>query len=174
MAARCKNCFHHLERFGGELVCLCCSHQKLVALEALLARAGVEIRGDDSNTLPPMREAWDHGRPTLHFGVPPSAAHGSEYWVTQLNAWHQNGTFTRLNEAMAAKQPVKVRRSDGALSVGVITATSGFGGRSIEVEIETPEGPRFKSMDTDDFLELNPGFGPHLKELEPQQEVAQG
>ena len=171
MAARCKTCDYHLETIGGGRVCLSCSHDKLVTLEALLAGAGVEFLGADGKTLPPMRQAMDH-RPILHFGLPPRSAHGSDYWVTQLNTWHQNGTFARLNDAMVATQPVKVRRSDGTLSLGVITATTGFGGRSIEVQIETPEGMRFKSMNTADFLELNPGFGPHLKELESRSNAS--
>lgn len=175
MAARCETCDYHLERIGGEFVCLSCSHDKLKAVEERLARAGVEFRGDDGKTLPPMRQAWDHGRPVLHFGLPSaSACEGHDYWVTQLNTWHQNGTFTRMNDAMVAQQPVQVRRSDGSVSVGVITATSGFGGRSIEVELDTPDGPRYKSMPTEDFLELNPGFGPHLLELQPEQKAAQG
>jgi hypothetical protein len=175
MATRCKTCDHHLESISGEKVCLSCSHDKLVAFEAFFARAGIEIRGDDGKTLPPMRQAWDHGRPVLHFGLPAaSACEGHEYWVNQLNTWHQNGTFARLNDAMVAKQPVQVRRSDGTICVGVITATAGFAGLTIEVEFDTPDGLRYKSMPTEDFLELNPGFGPHLLELEPQQKVAEG
>lgn len=176
MAARCKTCDYHLETIGGESVCLQCSHDKLMALEAFFARAGVEIRGDDGKTLPPMRQAWDHGRVILHLGVPPAAVvcKDKEYWVTQLRTWHANGTFARMNAAMGSHQPVQVRRSDGTVSVGVITATAGFGGRSIEVEVDTSDGPRYKSMGTEEFLELNPGFGPHLKELEPQQRAAGG
>lgn len=171
MAARCETCDYHLERLGGEFVCLYCSHRRLVALERQLARVGAEFRADEvpPGQLPP----FDHGNAVLHLGIPDASQHGdSEYWVVQLRTWHANGTFARMHQAMEARQPVQVRRSDGTVSVGVITATAGFGGRSIEVEVETPEGKRYKNTDTDDFLELNPGFGPHLRELRPRGDVA--
>lgn len=102
----------------------------------------------------------------LLFGLPPESHRRPDYWVTQLHAWTANGTFGRLVAAAQAKQPVLVKRSDGSTSVGVIKTTTGFGGRTIEVEIETSEGLRYKSMETSQFLELNPGFGPSLRELE--------
>ena len=88
-----------------------------------------------------------------------------EYWVIQLDTWHQDGTFVRLQAAMDAKQPVHVRRSDGSLSVGTLHSIANFGGREVEVELHLPDGPHYKCMPTEDFLALNPGFGPHLLEL---------
>lgn len=111
--------------------------------------------------------AWDS--PGLVFGCPPENGALNTYWVVQLHAWMANGTFDRMKDC--GDQPVRVRRTDGSLSIGVIESTAGFGGRSVEVKIETPCGPIYKSMGTDDFLELNPGFGPHLKELvRPEQD----
>lgn len=155
MAARCTQCGYHLERDGEGFACFNCSHQDLRRIRAVLDRAGVHVRLGDS--------------PGLVFGIPPEKDPPETYWVTQLYAWKANGTFDRM--ADCGDQPVRVRRSDGSLSIGVITATACFGGRSVEVKIETPGGPIYKSMGTDDFLELNPGFGPHLKELvRPEQD----
>lgn len=154
MAARCETCDYHLERIVGQFVCLQCSHEKMQSIQAVLDRAGVQVRLGD--------------KPGLVFGIPPEKDPPQTYWVTQLHAWMANGTFDRMNDC--GDQPVRVRRNDGSLSIGVIHATAGFGGRQVEVMIETPGGPIYKDVGTDDFLELNPGFGPHLKELVPKQD----
>lgn len=121
-------------------------------LALALARAGVTLRRRDQEYI-------------LMFGVPdPDARKAGEPWLAQLLTWQANGTFARLNAAMDSKQPVQIRRSDGSMSVGHV-CSMGFGGRAIQVQIKTPKGPLFKNCSTEDFLELNPGFGPHLKEL---------
>jgi hypothetical protein len=94
----------------------------------------------------------------------------TEWWVRQLDEWFKNGTFSRLGAAMEAQQPVRVPRTDGSSSIGVITATSGFGGRVINLRIDGEDRPLYKAIDTDYFLEANPGFGPSLLELRPKEE----
>lgn len=122
-------------------------------LELALARAGVTLVSYADEQV-------------LTFGLPdPDSREPMEWWAVQLKTWHANGTFDRLKAAMDARQPVRVRRSDGSISVGYLKTIAGFAGREVEVEVDSLMGPRYKRSPTEDFLELNPGFGPHLKEL---------
>lgn len=86
----------------------------------------------------------------------------TEYWVKQGRAWRENGTFERLNEAEKKGTQVKVERSDGSISIGVLDG-GGFGGHMLTVKIEKEGKPTlWKNVHTEEFLELNPEFGPSL------------
>ncbi|MCP4967392.1 MAG: hypothetical protein GY926_19440 [bacterium] len=89
-----------------------------------------------------------------------------KHWAKQLQTWVDDGTFERMDDAIRSDRTVKIPRSDGSVSDGRITGF-GFGGRSVSVRFQTPEGERFKTIAIDDFLELNPTFGPYLKEAIP-------
>jgi len=99
----------------------------------------------------------------VHRAIAVEAA--AEWWLRQLRAWDRYGVFKRFTEAIRTRRPVKVRRSSGAIDGAFIRGT-GYGGRSVELEIDTSPA-RYKSVDTDKFLELNPELGPHLLHLRP-------
>ena len=84
-----------------------------------------------------------------------------------MHYWRDEGTFARIVAAQDNETPVKVRRSSGEISVGVITG-GGFSARAIEVGIDGPDGKLFKMNDTDEFLELNPKLGRSWIELNPK------
>ncbi len=94
-----------------------------------------------------------------------------DYWAIQLQTWTDNGTFDRITAAEKDGTAVMARRSSGAIVIGVVDG-GGFAGRTTDVKFKTPEGKTlWKSMRTELFLELNPQFGPHLKELIPESEI---
>ena len=87
------------------------------------------------------------------------------WYLQQLKTWRENGTGDRLAAAMESGQLVKVRRSDGSISLGTLVSISAYGGLMVEVKLAEK---LYKPMDTDKFLELNPEFGPHLLHLRPK------
>ena len=96
----------------------------------------------------------------------------NDYWVKQLATWRDNGTEDRLELAKKDRTTVRIPRSDGSVSEGIIQALGGFGGRVVNVTIiGTPE--LYKVIDTEAFLELNPNFGPSLIELVPDHKLAE-
>ena len=104
--------------------------------------------------------------PDLRLGTSQSERHRRERtWIAQLTAWKADGTLARLSAARIAKQPVQVKRTDGSISIGRLHETCGFGGRMMTIEFDTPKGKRYRHEKTEDFLELNPGFGPALQHL---------
>jgi hypothetical protein len=93
----------------------------------------------------------------------------TDWWVKQLEAWEAEGTMQRLATAGKSGQRVTIQRSDGSTSTGIITAIASFGGRVINVKIDC-EPPLYKMIDTDYFLEANPGFGESHLDLRPPEE----
>ena len=79
-----------------------------------------------------------------------------EEWEVRVKAWQEDGTIDRLQEAKKNKTPVKIDRSDGSVSDGVIVEV--YHGLLVEVGFETPDGTRYRKTRTQKFLDLNPQF----------------
>ena len=93
----------------------------------------------------------------------------SEWWVQQLHAWDDDSVFDRLEKAMESGDTVLVKRSDGSISNATICGLGGFGGRVVSVKIDG-DPSRYKAVDTDYFLELNPDLGRSMIELRPEED----